>query len=249
MIRVIESSGTAAENMAIDEAIMKHVFMGRSQPTLRLYSWNPSTVSIGYFQSIKAEVDTEKCKELGINIIRRQTGGGAVFHDHEITYSFIIPKELIEGDTLQVYEKISRPIIKSLNDIGIEAEFAPINDIIVNGKKISGCAQTVKDGVVLQHGTILLSVDVDKMFSCLKVPDEKMKDKIIKNVKERVTSVSDFVDVDANLIRKIKDLVIDNFSKEFGNDAFKEDLSETEDIMKKKLIIEKYDTENWNYQR
>ena len=185
------SRNDAYTNMAIDEAVSESVRSG-SQPTIRFYGWNPSAISIGYFQGIDREVDIEKCRKLGIDIVRRRTGGGAVYHDTEgeITYSVIAKEETFPKDILASYKEICSWVTKSLSYLDIESEFKPINDIVTNGKKISGNAQTRRQGVLLQHGTILYSVDIEKMFSILKVPDEKIRDKMIATVKDRVTSVS-----------------------------------------------------------
>ena len=232
-----EKPNDAYTNMAIDEAIL----VEHKVPTLRLYQWNPSAISIGYFQSLKREVNIDKCKEQGIDIVRRITGGGAVFHDKELTYSFVCPENLVSNKIIDSYEKICNTIVYALNKFGLDAKFIPINDIIVNGKKISGNAQTRRDGIILQHGTILLDVDVDKMFSLLLVPDEKLKDKIIKNIKERVTSRKD------QGIKNIEDLknnIIEGFEKEFSIKFEMGNLSENENKLSEKYI-QKFSSDEW----
>ncbi len=170
-IRLLETgSNTAAWNMALDEAMLHTAAESASWvSSLRLYEWKPAAVSIGYFQSLQEEVDTAKCAELGIDVVRRMTGGGAVFHDSELTYSFIT-KEYPNG-IHDSYGIICGAILDGLRTIGIEGQFIPINDLLVNGKKFSGNAQTRKRGVLLQHGTILLDVDGDTMFALRKVPN------------------------------------------------------------------------------
>jgi len=160
----------AFRNMAVDEALLQSIV-----PVLRFYSWKPKAVSIGYFQSLDAEVDTKACKARDIDVVRRITGGGAVFHDQELTYSVICPEELFSFDILESYQQICGFIVKGLKKYGLDAKFVPINDITIKGKKISGNAQSRKQGKIIQHGTILLDVDADEMFKVLKVPDEKMK--------------------------------------------------------------------------
>lgn len=184
------SENDAFTNMAIDEAVSESVRAG-GPPTIRFYAWKPSAVSIGYFQSLEKEVDAAACAGAGVDIVRRRTGGGAVYHDQdgEITYSVIAREELFPKDIIASYHVICGWVVDSLSILGIRSEFRPINDIIAGGKKISGNAQTRRQGVLLQHGTILHSVDVGRMFSLLKVPDEKIRDKMIATVKERVTSV------------------------------------------------------------
>ncbi len=182
---------SAAMNMALDEACAHAVAQGEVSPTIRLYRWNPSAVSIGYFQSLQQEIDRDECKKQKIDIVRRRTGGGAVYHDYdgEITYSIIAPESMFEKNIVESYRQIAQGIISGLKTLNIDAEFVPINDLVVAGKKISGNAQTRRNGVLQMHGTILCDVDVDKMFSLLKVPDEKMRGKTIAVVKERVTSL------------------------------------------------------------
>lgn len=184
-------SNTAAMNMAIDRAILEAHKRHKVPPTVRFYSWSPPAVSIGYFQSLTAEVDLDACKQKRVDVVRRITGGGAVFHDAELTYSIVISENhpAIPKNILQSYGRICNAIVRGFHHLGIISTFAPINDIVVGSKKISGNAQTRKDGIVLQHGTILLDVDVETMFSLLKIPDEKLKGKLISDAKQRVTSL------------------------------------------------------------
>lgn len=190
--RVVElEQHDAFTNMAIDEAVSEAVAKGASLPTIRFYTWKPSAVSIGYFQSLADEVDVANCRMAGVDWVRRRTGGGAVYHDElgEITYSIIAPESTFPKGIIDSYQVICGWIIDALDMLDIKAEFKPINDITVNGKKISGNAQTRRGGVLLQHGTILYDVDVKKMFSLLKVGKDKMADKLIAAVEERVTSL------------------------------------------------------------
>src|SRR5919201_4337500 len=185
-IMVLETGyNAAAFNMALDEALIENI---GDVPVLRIYGWRPAAVSIGYFQSIKEEVDLEKCSQLGIDIVRRLTGGGAVLHECELTYSFVTKQ--YPQNIMKSCEWICDAVVMSINRLGFDAGFVPLNDIVINGKKVSGSAQTRRKGVLLQHGTLLLGADVGKMFSVLKVPSEKLRDKIIKDVKERVTSLA-----------------------------------------------------------
>ncbi|AEF81602.1 lipoate--protein ligase family protein [Leadbettera azotonutricia] len=178
-------------NMGLDEALLESVSQGNSLPVLRLYGWEPSAVSLGYFQGFEEEVDAEACARLGVDIVRRISGGGAVFHDKEITYSLILPLDhpLAGNSILESYKKLCGGIVAGLGLLGIEAAFVPINDILAGGRKVSGNAQTRRQGCVLQHGTILLDMDGERMFSLLKVPQEKMKGKLIQDVKARVTGL------------------------------------------------------------
>jgi len=244
MWRVIEySKNDAFMNMAIDEAISEAVAVS-APPTIRFYGWDPTAISIGYFQCLGKEVDLKNCAEFGIDIVRRRTGGGAVYHDGEITYSVIAKESVFSKDILESYRQICGCIIDSLALIGIKSEFKPINDIIVNGKKISGNAQTRRNGVLLQHGTILYSVDLDRMFSALKVSDEKIRDKLIQNARERVTSISQQRTVSWN---EAYEALISGFTK--GKDFCLGDLSDSEIMRAKDLAKSRYMTSEWNMMR
>ena len=242
---------TAAFNMALDEVLINRIKNGTSLPSLRFYGWKPASISLGYFQSLEAEIDEKRCAELGIDIVRRQTGGGAVFHDQEITYSIHIPMalDLVPKKVLESYEKICQGIINGLARINLEAKFMPLNDIIVGGQKISGNAQTRKQGIILQHGTILKAVDVDKMFDILKVPDEKMKGKLISDIKQRVTSV-DLHSGAKFSFQDVVDTLILGFKQAFPEVEFCEDsLTDAEKADTEILASQKYSTKAWNYHR
>ncbi|MGV8085647.1 MAG: lipoate--protein ligase family protein [Candidatus Bilamarchaeum sp.] len=233
-------------NMAIDEAVSESVSNG-TLPTVRFYGWKPSCVSIGYFQSLEKEVDLKTTKNLGVDIVRRRTGGGAVYHDNlgEITYSVIAKESLFPKDIIQSYYAICGWVIDSLSILGISAQFKPINDIIVNNKKISGNAQTRRNGVLLQHGTVLFSVDVEKMFSVLNVSDEKIRDKMISSVKERVTSCS--VLLPGTSKDDLYRALVGGFSKD--KDVVFDSLTESEILRSKELVSSKYRSNEWNHMR
>ncbi len=238
-------------NMAIDEALYCLRSQSKAPNTLRLYRWNPSAVSIGYFQILEQEVSIEVCKQLGVDIIRRMTGGGAVYHSYEgeITYSIIVdqahPK--IPNDIIQSYETLCRGLIIALQTLHLPAEFKPINDIEVNGKKISGNAQTRRRGIVVQHGTLLLDTDIRTMFRLLKVPQEKINDKLIKSVEDRVTTIRrELGYVDAN---KVEQALIHGFSKALDVTLVPGQLSDDERRLANQLRTEKYAQPHWTFQR
>lgn len=236
-IRLLKTgTHNAAWNMALDEAMMQIAAESKIWvPSLRLYSWSPPAVSIGYFQSLQEEIDLDACKKHSVEVVRRLTGGGAVFHDSELTYSFIT-KEFPKG-IHDSYHLICGAIIEGLKTIGIEGQFIPINDLIVGGKKFSGNAQTRKKGVLLQHGTILLKVDVDKMFELLKVPNEKLKGKLISDVKQRVTSLDkSFEEVEGALEK--------GFAQKFNAALEPSSISE-EETAKCNTLLPKYSSMEW----
>ncbi len=237
---------TAAENMSIDSAIQQLCKV----PTLRLYTWNPPAVSIGRFQSLRDEVDLDFCKKNNIDFIRRVTGGGAVFHDDEVTYSLCIPEEneFFSPDLHESYKEICNAVMLGISMFGLKPKYSPINDITVNNRKISGCAQTRKNKIILHHGTLLVTVDVEKMFSILKVPNEKIKDKMISDVKSRVTSICD------ELNRKVtREEVTRNIVKGF-KEHFKIDFEETSISTKEEQLAGKikkgvFENESWLHER
>jgi lipoate---protein ligase len=236
-IRTLETGyNSGAWNMALDEVLMNSVNY-YSMPILRIYGWQPPAVSIGYFQSMDEEVDTKRCRRMGIDVVRRITGGGAVLHESELTYSFITnvyPKNIMES-----YNLICDIVIMCVNKLGFNAKFAPLNDIIVNGKKVSGNAQTRKKDTLLHHGTILLNVNVEKMFSVLKVPSEKVKDKMINDVKGRVMGLNKPFE---QLAYNLKE----SFTEKFGAEIIVDSLTIEEEENTKKLAKEKYTSDQWN---
>src|SRR5271157_1563794 len=233
---------SAFMNMAIDEAIMESIRSGTSLPTIRFYGWSPSAISIGFFQGLLNEVNLDACQQAGVDVVRRLTGGGAVYHDSEgeVTYSILGPVEIFPQKILDSYRVICSDILFALQLLGIQANFEPINDLTVDGKKISGNAQTRRSGVLLQHGTILYKVDVETMFSLLNVSKEKVSDKLISSVKKRVTSVDSYSSA------PIQDL-IEAMEKGFSRDReiIYEEYTAEELSRARQLAEQKYSTNNW----
>ena len=249
--RLLKTQNNCAfSNMAIDKAVLVSNSKNKSPPTVRFYTWNPSAISIGYFQSMSDEVDLEACKNLGVEFVRRITGGGAVFHDKELTYSIVIPESnpLVPKNILESYRRICGAVIRGLEHLWIESKYAPINDIIVNNKKISGNAQTRKFKTVLQHGTVLTDVDVDKMFMLLKVPNEKLKDKMIADVKQRVTSIKHILGSSVSF-DDVADAMKLGFEQEFDVDLVSASLTREELALSKKFERECFSTNEWNFRR
>ncbi len=185
------SVNDAFMNMAIDEAICRLNASGKAPNTVRFYRWKPSAVSIGCFQRVRLEVNLPHAKKRGIHVVRRITGGGAVFHDFdgELTYSVICRESEVPNGIIESYRMICRGLVLGFRQLGLRAEYRPVNDVLVNGRKISGSAQTRRWGSVLQHGTVLIDPDIKKMFELLKVTPEKISDKFITSVYKRVTSL------------------------------------------------------------
>ena len=240
------SPNSAYANMAIDHSILESVSEGDSHMTLRLYSWKPSAVSIGRFQSLRKEVNVEQCKVAGIDLVRRMTGGGAVYHDSEgeITYSLIAKEEELPQGVQKCYRYAASMIIDALGSIGVKAEYAPINDIVVDGRKISGNAQTRREGAVLIHGTVIYKADVKKMFSVLNVSKEKLSDKTINSAEDRIT------DVQTNSHASIGELREALFNSFTRGRVWKE-MPLTKEEKERSLELEEtvYKNEEWNFNR
>ncbi len=247
---LLTGAANAVENMAIDEAVLQ--CMAPGQPcTLRFYEWRPSAVSIGYFQGVEQEVDVDACRAKGVDVVRRLTGGGAVYHDREgeVTYSLIVPESYpgIPHKVLESYGVLCAGVVKGLAKLGLPAVFRPINDILVNGKKISGNAQTRRFGGILQHGTILYTVDPALMFSLLKVPNEKLRDKIIAGVEERVTSITrELGPVDKAVIVRA---LTAGFAEALAIELVEGELREEELILATRLRTERYGDTVWTHKR
>lgn len=243
-------ANTAAKNMAIDRAVLVSNSLGKVPPTVRFYQWNPPAISIGYFQSLEDEIDLINCRDLGVDYVRRITGGGAVFHEDELTYSIVVSEghKKIPKNIMESYGCICGAVIKGLKNLGIDSEYKPINDIITNGKKISGNAQTRKMRTVLQHGTILMDVDVDKMFSLLKVPNEKIRDKLISDVKERVTSVKHVLKKDISFEKSARSMK-KGFEEEFDVKLEVGSLTSEENELAEKFEMECFGNMAWNHKR
>jgi len=241
---------SAAENMAIDRAILVAHSKGKVPPTVRFYGWNPAAISIGYFQQLTEEVDLTACEKEHVEYVRRITGGGAVFHEDEVTYSFVIKENHphISKNILESYKTICQAIMNGLDRFGVKTAYAPINDILVNNKKISGNAQTRKQKTVLQHGTILTDVDVDKMFRLLKVPNEKIKGKLIATVKERVTSLTHELQKDFSF-DDVSNSLKTGFEETFDISLVHGTLSAEEQKLAESFEKTTFGSKEWNHQR
>ena len=268
---------TPAMNMAIDEALLTS-----KMPVLRFYRWKPAGLSLGYFQDIK-DINVDFCKKNNIDIVRRITGGKTVLHDKELTYSFIINESLMPKSIIGSYKVISKGILQALKELGIDASMKEeINknlsiekntnitnykknnsavcfnepsyyEIIANNKKIVGSAQTRKQGKLLQHGAVLIDINVEKYVNCFNL--ENIKDEIKKS-KNRITSINNELFNKKNPItkNKIKKMAYDDVAKAMEH-GFKENfnvkmitggLTEEELKLAKELEKNKYSKDSWN---
>ncbi|WP_457743094.1 lipoate--protein ligase family protein [Thermococcus sp.] len=235
--------------MAIDEAIMIARIEGKAPDTVRLYDFSPSSVTIGRFQSVRHDVNLEEAKRLGIPVVRRITGGGSVFHDEfgEITYSAIVGENLHPAlrNVETSYRYLAGPLVDALKDLGLNAGFSGLNDIVVNGKKISGSAQTRRKGVILQHGTFMYSTRLEVLGKVLRVSKEKLRDKGISSIWERVTTLER---EGIKLNRwEAYELLRESFFRAF--ELEEGELTDYELELAERLIEERYGNPKWNEMR
>lgn len=181
-----------ALHMALDEVLTTEVAAGRRPPTLRVWEWASPAVIIGSFQSLRNEVDTEAAARHGMTVVRRISGGGAMFVEPQstITYSLYVPDSLVQGLSFaDSYAYLDDWVLGALGDMGIKAWYQPLNDIATEAGKIAGAAQkrvVSGDGAVLHHVTMAYDIDADKMLDVLRIGREKLSDKGTKSAKKRV---------------------------------------------------------------
>jgi len=248
--------------MAIDEAVLQTTIEGRKPPTLRFYGWNPAAVSIGFFQDVQNEVNIDKCRTSGIDVVRRLTGGKAVLHNAELTYSVAAGDydDSFPSDILGTYKTISRCLVEGLSRLGIKAGLAEQSrapaenqfksccfaaasryELLVDGRKICGSAQKRKKGGFLQHGSLLIDFDPGKSASLMLPPRSDGEMSILTN---SVTSISRqtgrYIEPE-----EIYSIMKESFSAILGV-AINEALLSGEEIELKNKLINKYNDINWN---
>jgi lipoate-protein ligase A len=256
-----------AMNMAIDEAIMLSVAKNQSPPTLRFYRWEPPCVSVGYSQSIRHEIDLERCRERGYTWVRRPTGGRALLHIDELTYSVVAPQEepRVAGDIITSYRGLSLGLVEGLRTLhggvvqadrietGKEAEKSAAcfdlpshYEVTAYGKKLIGSAQVRKNGVVLQHGALPLEGDVSRLVDVLALqePDRvTLRGKLL----ERAIALDEVVGRVVPFNEVAKALTV-GFSRALNINFTTGKLIPFEREMAKRLII-RYTGDEWTFVR
>lgn len=238
---------SAAENMAFDEVILECRARNLVPNTIRFLQFHPPAVLVGYHQAVEHEVRESFCKDKGIDINRRITGGGAIFFDEQSLGWEIFASKSDLGlhqNLEEIYEKMCEAPILGLKTLGIQASFRPKNDIEVNGRKISGTGGTERDGAFLFQGTLLVNFDVDTMLRALRIPITKLKDKEIKSVKERVTCIKWELGSSPGL-NEIKQVLKAGFEKTFGKLSDGRLTPVEEQLLKKKL--REFRSKKWIY--
>ena len=176
-------------HMALDDVLVHEVGAGLRPPTLRIWEWASSAVVIGRFQSLRNEVDMEAAQRHGVEVVRRISGGGAMFIEpgNTITYSIYAPLSLIKGLSFQqAYALMDEWVVEALGTLGIKAWYQPLNDITSEGGKIAGAAQVHRGGAVLHHVTMAYDIDAAKMLEVLRIGREKLSDKGTTSAAKRV---------------------------------------------------------------
>lgn len=228
-------------NLAFEEYCFKN--LPREEDYVILWINGPAII-VGKNQNTIEEINQEYVDKNDIKIVRRVTGGGAVYHDlGNLNFSLISTQE---GDEKIDFQQINVPILKSLEKLGVKAEFTGRNDLTVDGKKISGIAQSVHKKRILNHGTILFDTDLTVLSDALKVKKDKIESKGVKSVKSRVTNIKDYLNEDVDTLT-FKDLLLKSIFE--YHDAAMEELVLTDEQKSEidKLYEERYSKWEWNY--
>jgi lipoyl(octanoyl) transferase len=264
---------TASYNMALDEALLEWHSKGEIGPVLRFYEWSPATLSIGYFQSVSKEIDVEQVEKHGLGFVRRPTGGRGVLHEDELTYSVIVSEDYpdMPETVTEAYRVISGGLLEGFRNLGLDAYFSipeskeeidglkkPQSavcfdtpswyELVVEGKKVAGSAQTRQKGVILQHGAILLSLDAEKLVSLFKFKSEEQRQRMRVGIREKAVAIDQLAG------RKVSaDESIEAFTKGFEKalDMKLEPyvLTEEQLLYVKEIEQKKYGNNEWTFKK
>lgn len=276
--RFIQSGACSpAENMAMDEAILNAHSEGKVPPTLRFYRWDPATLSIGYFQKAEEEVDFQAVKQHEVGFVRRPTGGRAVLHDQELTYSMIVSENypgMPKGVT-EAYRVLSEGLLLGFRNLELDAKMVNLSseedkgkyaaagsaacfdspswyELVVEGRKVAGSAQTRQKGVVLQHGSILLDLDIDLLFNLLNFPNERIKERLRQAFSKKAVAINDLrrlVNRAPVSISLVEDAFQQGISEGMNISLEPSELTDYEQRETERLITEKYGNAEWNMRR
>jgi lipoate-protein ligase A len=235
-----------ALHMALDEVLTAEVAAGRRPPTLRVWEWGAPAVVIGSFQSLRNEVDREAAERHGFEVVRRISGGGAMFIEpgNTITYSLSVPAALVQGLSFtDSYAYLDDWVLGALGDMGVKAWYQPLNDIATDAGKIAGAAQkrlVTGEGAVLHHVTMAYDIDADKMTDVLRIGREKLSDKGTGSAKKRV----DPLRRQTGLPREaVIERMIGSFRDRYGLSEGR--VTEEEMARAKELATAKFSTREW----
>jgi lipoate-protein ligase A len=233
---------------ALDEALLRSRGRGEVPDTLHFYRRDPPGVSLGYFGRAGEEVDLAYCKECGIALLRRLSGGSAIYTDgRQLVYAFV-SKDILPSGPNAAYGAVCGALVLAFKRLGVEAEFKPINDVQFRGRKLSGSALTRRWGAQLVHGTVLVEVDRERMFRALRVDAAKVRAKNLPEPGARVTSLAEILGK-APPMDAVKDALAGGFGERFGLKARQGRLTDFEGELTDRLVREKYGTDEWNLRR
>jgi len=232
--------------MALDQVLAEEVGAGRRKPTLRIWEWDRPAVVLGSFQSVKNEVDLENAAKYGMDVVRRVSGGGAMFMEAGtvITYSIYAPTDLVQGMSFaDSYAFLDEWVISALKSLGIGASYVPLNDITSPTGKIGGAAQKrLGTGAVLHHVTMSYDMDGDRMVEVLRIGREKISDKGVVSANKRVDPLRS----QTGLPRaEIIDRMVETFRTLYG--LTPSEITPEESARADELVKEKFGTQEWLY--
>lgn len=259
--------------MALDEALLEWHSKGEIGPVLRFYEWEPATLSIGYFQSVSKEIDMEKVAEYGLGFVRRPTGGRGVLHEHELTYSVIVSEEYpdMPETVTEAYRVISGGILEGFKNLGLDAYFSipdSVNEVdelkkpksavcfdapswyelVVEGRKVAGSAQTRQKGVILQHGAILLSLDAEKLVSLFKFASEEQRERMRVSLPEKAVAIDQLAERVVS-IQECVEAFSTGFESALAITLEPYELSEEQLLFVKEIEQTKYANHDWTFKK
>lgn len=227
-------------NLAIEEFALKHLDINE---TYLLFYINEPSIIIGKNQNTVEEINADYVREEGIHVVRRLSGGGAVYHDlGNLNFSFITKDD---GNSFHDFKKFTDPVVKALKKLGVNAELSGRNDILADGKKISGNAQFSTKGRMFSHGTLLFDSEIENVVSALNVRMDKIESKGIKSIRSRVTNIREHLDEDMTM-EEFKETLLAYLFEEFES-VPKYELTEKDWEEIRKISRERYANWDWNY--
>ncbi|TQS76639.1 lipoate--protein ligase [Ornithinibacillus gellani] len=229
-------------NLALEEYVLQN--FGEKDTYLLFYINSPSII-IGRNQNTIEEINTEYVDSNGIKVVRRLSGGGAVYHDEgNLNFSFITKDD---GDSFHNFAKFTQPVVEALNKLGVPAELVGRNDLLVEGRKISGNAQFSTKGRMFSHGTLMYDSEIEHVVSALNVSKEKIESKGIKSIRSRVANISEFMNEKLPMA-EFKDMILRYiFNVEDVNDVPRYELTEEDWKNVHEISQKRYQNWDWNY--
>ncbi|MBZ5202461.1 lipoate--protein ligase [Planomicrobium chinense] len=228
-------------NLAIEEYLLKTMDVEKD-PFLLFYINEPSII-IGKNQNTAEEINTDYVDSNGIHVVRRLSGGGAVYHDlGNLNYSFIT---VDDGNSFRNFRKFTEPVVQALQSLGVNAELSGRNDLMVEGRKVSGNAQFSTRGRMFSHGTLMFDTEVDAVVSALKVSKEKIESKGIKSIRSRVANISEFLKEPMTVTEFRSAILASLFDGEENIRYWELTDQDWENI--RQLSKERYGNWDWNY--